>query len=702
MKKFLSNRWFWVGVIIITLVLTFVVVTNAGKADDRQRILAQIIVQSLEDYHYSPQKLNDGFSERVFDLFLKKLDYNKRLLFKSDVEELKRYRTEIDDQLKTGSTEFFNQVSEIIKKRVSVIQSMTQDILKKPFDFTAEESLETDPLKRDFPENEAQMRELWRLILKYQTEARYLELIQKEKKITSYKKLQFQPDMEVEARESVAKNTQRMLERLMQRNDENRFNQYLSAISESFDPHTEYFPPQEKENFDISMTGTLEGIGALLREENDYTTVQDIIPGSPAWRQKELKPEDVILKVGQGDNEPVDVVGMPLNDVVRLIRGKRGTEVRLTVKKPDGRIVIIPIVRDIVIVEETYAKSAVIINQKIGKRIGYISLPSFYHDFKSKGARDSANDVKKELEKLKAEKVAGIILDLRNNGGGALDDAIKTAGLFIKSGPVVQVRDGSGGGQVYRDPDSGIVYNGPVVVLVNSFSASASEIVAAALQDYGRAVVVGSPSTFGKGTVQAMLDLDNRLGGGSESKPLGSLKITIQKFYRINGGSTQEKGVVSDIILPDAYSGAKFGEKGLDYHLPWDTVSPLTYKKWESQKLNLGLLRQKSAKRLESNQFFKLLSQQISQLKTKQDNTLENLKLTKFLEKQDELKAEITELEDLQPEQPNIKILSPKADLKNGKADSETKKTSEWQKQLNRDAYVNEAMFILNDMLTLK
>ena len=449
------------------------------------------------------------------------------------------------------------------------------------------------------------------------------------------------------------------------------------------------------------MTGTLEGIGALLREENEYTKVQDIIPGSPSWRQKELKPEDLIIKVGQGDNEPVDVVGMPLNDVVRLIRGKRNTEVRLTVKKPDGRIVVIPIVRDVVVVEESYAKSAVIFNSKLGKTIGYISLPSFYHDFKTKGARDSANDVKIEIEKLKAENVAGIILDLRNNGGGSLDDAIQTAGLFIKSGPVVQVKDGTGAGQVYHDPDANIVYSGPVVVMVNSFSASASEIVAAALQDYNRAVIIGSPTTFGKGTVQAMLDLDSHLSGNLESlKPLGSLKITIQKFYRINGGSTQWKGVSSDIVLPDIYSSAEIGENKLDYSLPWDTVTPLAYKKWDNAKYKMALLKQNSTKRLALSKFFKVVNDKVVKLKIRRENTIESLKFSKLVSKQEELKGETTEFENLQPAQPGVKVLLPKGDLKNikGNPDSE-RKTSEWYKQINRDAYLNEAIYILNDMI---
>ncbi len=701
MRKIFSNKVL-VIISVIIIIAGLVAAIQAGKNSDREKVLSQIIMQTLAEYHYSPQSLNDAFSRRAFDLFLKDLDYNKRFLFKSDVEDLKRYQLEIDDQLKTGSTDLLDEAAELLNKRIISIQSFTREILKKPFDYTVEESFETDPLKRDYSANDTELRELWRLLLKYQTETRYLELIQKNKNVNLRNEQDFRPEIEAEARESVARSTAHTLERILKKSADDRYTEYLNAITASFDPHTNYFAPIEKENFDISMTGTLEGIGALLREDNEYTKVQEIIPGSPSWRQKELKQEDIILKVGQGDAEPVDVVGMPINDVVRLIRGKRGTEVRLTVKKPDGQIVLISIIRDTVIVEETYAKSAVINNQKIGKKFGYISLPSFYHDFKQKSSRNSAKDVKAALEKLKAEKVAGIILDLRNNGGGALEDAIQTAGLFIKSGPIVQVRDSTGEEQVFRDPDSGIVYSGPVVVLVNSFSASASEIVAAALQDYNRAVIVGSSSTFGKGTVQAMLDLDSRIIDRDESlKPLGSLKLTIQKFYRINGGSTQSKGVSSNIVLPDIYSMAAIGEKSLDYSLPWDTMNPLEYKKWNGPKVNMSVLKQKSSQRVASSKYFKLLNNKIAQWKTKQGNSLESLKFSKQLSKQAELKSETAELEKLQPEQPNIKVSSPKADLKNLKPNPDMeKKATEWYKQLNRDAYVNEAIYILNDMIT--
>lgn len=700
MRKILTNKVLVIiGVVII--IAGMLATIQAAKNNEKEKVLSQIIMQTLARYHYNPQRLNDAFSRRAFDLFLKSLDYNKRFLLKSDIENLKRYQLEIDDQLKTDSSELFDAATDLLNKRINTIQSFTQDILKKPFDYTVDESFETDPLKRDYPTNDTELRELWHLLLKYQTEMRYLELIQKNKNVNLKKEQTFQPEIEAEARESVAKSTAHSLERLLHQDNETRYTEYLNAITASFDPHTNYFAPMEKENFDISMTGTLEGIGALLREDNEYTKVQDIIPGSPSWRQKELKPEDIILKVGQDDAEPVDVVGMPLNDVVRLIRGKRGTEVRLTVKKPDGRIIEISIIRDIVIVEETYAKSAIIENKKIGKKIGYISLPSFYHDFKVRGARNSAHDVKIELEKLKAEKVAGIILDLRNNGGGALDDAVQTAGLFIKSGPVVQVKDSTGEEQVLQDPDSGIIYSGPVVVLVNSFSASASEIVAAALQDYNRAVIVGSSSTFGKGTVQAMLDLDSQLSRGEASlKPLGSLKLTIQKFYRINGGSTQSRGVSSNVVLPDIYSTAAIGEKSLDYSLPWDTMSPVKYKKWDGRKPNMAALKQKSGQRISANKYFKRLNDKIAEWKTKQGETVESLKFTKLLDKQAELKSDTTELEKLQPDQPDIKVSSPKADLKNVKTNADTaKKATEWYKQLNRDAYVNEAMYILKDMM---
>ncbi|HBF37849.1 MAG TPA: tail-specific protease, partial [Firmicutes bacterium] len=494
----------------------------------------------------------------------------------------------------------------------------------------------------------------------------------------------------------VAQNFKRSFERLLHENDETRFGEYLNTIAGCFDPHTEYFLPEQKDDFDASLTGVMEGIGATLKEDGDYTKVVEIVPGSAAWRQKGLEADDIILKVAQGDAEPVDIATMPLSDVVKMIRGKKGTEVRLTVKKPDGRIVVIPIVRDIVVMEDAYAKSAVITNQKTGKKYGYINLPSFYRDFKT-NSHNSADDVRSELEQLNASKVNGVILDLRNNGGGSLEDAVRMAGLFIKEGPIVQIKDNKKNIDVMRDPDPGIVYGGPLVVLVNSLSASASEILAAALQDYGRAVIVGGPRTFSKGTVQIVLDLDQILPEQYNSiKPAGSLKMTIAKFYRINGGSTQGKGVTADIPLPDLYGYLKISEKNLDYPLPWDTISAASFQKWTTGKFDISKLKKLSGKRVQQSKAFQFIGSDVAHLKYRQEHPYEPLQFTRFLAEQKLLQDESAQLKNLPVEQPDyIKI---NAFEINDSKDPQSSKISDWLTQINKDAYINEAWHILQDM----
>jgi carboxyl-terminal processing protease len=566
--------------------------------------------------------------------------------------------------------------------------------------------MEVDPQKQDFCAGDSELVERWRIFLKYKTLMRYLELSAENSgasketgKSLSKEVPPFQAKLEAEARADVAESIKRTLERMLQEKIDVQLERYLNAISNSFDPHTEYFSPATKEDFDINMTGTLEGIGASLKEDGSYIKVAEIIPGSAAWRQKELKPEDLILKVAQGDEEPVDVVDMPVNDVVKLIRGKKGTTVKLTVKKPDGRIIVIPIVRDIVIIEETYAKSAVITDQKSKGKYGYIFLPSFYHNFNSSKARNAASDLRAELEKLKAEKVTGIILDLRNNSGGALEDAIKVAGLFIKSGPVVQVKQSNGRVEVLRDPDSDIVYSGPVVVLVNSFSASAAEIVAAALQDYSRAIIIGS-DTFGKGTVQTLIPLDGYLPRSLEDlKPLGTLKLTIQKFYRINGGSTQGKGVSSDIVLPDLYGYLDTGEKSLDYSLPWDSVKAASYVKWSAQKVNLAVLKQQSLKRVQADPAFQVMNDYLQKAKQQYKNPLQSLKYTLVWQEQADLKADTEKLSDSQTALAEFKTSTTKADQKTALAPEQAQKTKDWLKQIQKDHSLAEAIYVIKDLM---
>ncbi|MCL6591287.1 MAG: carboxy terminal-processing peptidase [Firmicutes bacterium] len=694
----------FVKVTLIILVLALASGALLGKEVDKESILPRIILQHLLEGHYDPLAIDDQFSERVFSEFIKSLDYNKRFFLKADLQELEKYEHWIDNELKQGTHEFYDLAVSLLHKRVIEAQGLAGDLLKKPFDFSVNESMETDPQKQDFCAGDSELAERWRKFLKYKTLMRYLELSEEKSKASkkTSKSLPkeappFQPKLEAEARADVAGSIKRTLERMLNEKNDLHLERYLNAISNSFDPHTEYFSPATKEDFDINMTGTLEGIGASLREEGSYIKVEEIIPGSAAWRQNELKPADLILKVAQGDEEPVDVVDMPVTDVVKLIRGKKGTMVKLTVKKPDGRIVIIPIVRDIVIIEETYAKSAVITDQKPKGKYGYILLPSFYHNFNSPKARNAASDLRTELEKLKADKVAGVILDLRNNSGGALEDAVKAAGLFIKSGPVVQVKQGNGRVEVLDDPDSDIAYSGPVVVLVNSFSASAAEIVAAALQDYGRAVIAGS-NTFGKGTVQTLIDLDGYLPRSLDDfKPLGTLKLTIQKFYRINGESTQGKGVSPDITLPDLYGYLDTGEKSLDYSLPWDAVKAASYVKWDAQKVNPAALKQQSMKRVQADPAFQMMDSYLQKARKQYENPLQSLKYTLVWQEQAALRADTEKLAGSQTVLANFNVSVPKAD-QTTLASRQAQKLKEWLKQISKDHSLAEAINIIKDL----
>jgi carboxyl-terminal processing protease len=693
----------WLKLTIVVAVIALFASALLAKGPTKERELARFLFRTLTTGHYNSQPVSDDeISKRVYSLYLKSLDPNKRFFLKADIEQLKPYQSKIDNELKHGTAEFYELSWTILQKRIIMVNDLSQNILKKPFDFTVAENFETDPAKIGYPLNIQALRERWRLYLKYQTLLTYLDLSNTTASDGTmphkFKEPSFDSKTESQARAKVAGNLKRSLERMRQNTNEDRVTNYLNAIANSFDPHTEYMAPQGKDNFDISLTGTLEGIGASLKEDGEYVKVVEIVPGSAAWRQKALQADDTILKVAQGAGEPVDIVGTPVTEAVKLIRGKKGTEVRLTVRKPDGRIMVIPIIRDVVVLEEAYAKSAIILNTITAKKYGYIYLPSFYRDYRT-NSRNSADDVRLELQKLNAENVSGIILDLRNNGGGILDDAVKLSGLFIKKGPVVQIKDGDGRTEVLADSDPGIVYGGPLVVLVNSLSASASEILAAALQDYGRAIIIGGMNTFGKGTVQIVADLDQYLPLNLNAvKPSGSLRLTIKKFYRISGGSTQWKGVTPDISLPDLYSYLGIQEKAMDYSLPWDTTRAVPYWKWQNGSVNTAMLKKASADRVKKSKAFKLITADISRLKLRKETSRESLKFSDFMTEQRILKEEADRLQNLPiAHGADIRIFKPREDQED-QANPNYQKTQEWLKQISKDAYIDEAWQILADM----
>ncbi|PLX93552.1 MAG: tail-specific protease [Desulfuromonas sp.] len=657
----------------------------------RAKLLGYIVSQHLTRHHYSHKSLDDDLSVAAFDLYLKQLDAQKRFLLKTDVKMLGAYESYIDNEIRRGEIHLPIYSAQIMSERIPIVKQMITDLLAKPFDFTRDEQLETDNKKLEFCSTDEELEDRWRKTLKFQVANRYLDikeeqdLAAKDDTATSEQPPATDDELRQQAREKVAKRYEHLFARMLQEQEQEHFDRYLNAISRAYDPHSNYLPPDEKEDFDIHMRGSLEGIGALLREEDGYIKVVNLIPGGAAEQEGQLESEDTILKVAEGDQEPVDITDTRIRDAVSLIRGPKGTEVRLHVKKADGSRRIISIVREVVQIQETFVKSMVITPEGDDTHYGYLKIPSFYRDFKNgdKNARNVTTDTRNELEKLLKNNISGLIIDLRNNGGGSLSDAVDTSGLFIKKGPVVQVKDSTGEIQVLADKDPKIYYDGPIVVLVNKFSASASEILAGALQDYHRALIVGSKHTHGKGTVQAVLDLDDNLPfrNMEHFKPLGALKITVQKFYRISGGSTQYRGIVPDIILPDRFEAVKSGEQYIDYSMPWDTIQSSDYTPLATH-LPIRQLQLNSEHRVAESPEMQRIIKQADEARKRIENTRHTLTLAAIKSERDSLDGE---------------------EHTDTEADDEATVNHEedWQKQINEDPYVHEGTALIHDLLTL-
>ncbi|MEL6179894.1 MAG: carboxy terminal-processing peptidase, partial [Myxococcota bacterium] len=603
----------------------------------REQALGEILVELLEKQHLLRKTIDDDLSEKAWASYVDLLDPGKSFLLKAQVDSLKTHQKRIDDQIRAGDFALAIEGAKLYNDQVGMVKKIVEAQLAKPFDLTRDESLEIDGDKRSWCTSEDELRERWRLVLKYQVLQRIARLEEQAKARAEMKKSEEVEEVpgdpipeslegrEKYAREKMAKDYSARFARLEQQGHIEAMDQFLNAITSVYDPHSAYLPPARKENFDIQMSGRLEGIGAVLSVREHYVEVVRIVPGSASWRQGELEAADTILMVSQASADPVDVVDMPLNDVVRMIRGKKGTVVKLTVKKPDGRLKTIPITRDVVQIEASYAKGAILKHPTTGERVGYIDVPSFYGNSNARPGvpeRSSSNDVRRLLELYTRQKVDAVILDLRSNGGGYLNDARKMAGLFFDEGPVVQTRASNGYKRVLEDDDPSVVWGGRVVVMVNSFSASASEIVAGALQDYDRAVVVGTEHTHGKGTVQMIVNLDRYADDPRYRKvmPLGVLKLTEQQFFRVSGASTQNRGVVPDIVLPNPAGHIESGERHLDYAIPWSSVSKVDFKAW-SKPLDRTALVNASKKRTLDNPAFDLVRRRTAVLKARQKDT---------------------------------------------------------------------------------
>lgn len=673
--------------------------SDAGPAIDisRNKLLGYMLSKQLPVMHFSDKLMNDDLAFAAFDLYLKQLDFQKRFLLQSDVDRLSILAPAIDNNLLKGHIVLPEVGYDILSTRLGEVEKMTGELLAAGFDYNRDESYETDPEKLQYASSLADLRSRWRKILKGQIISRYLDLTEEQLKNKEEKKSD--EDLWKQAEEKVAKRNKNFFNRMHQETKQDHYDRYFNAITRAFDPHTNYMPPANKEDFDIHMRGSLEGIGALLREEDGYIKVVSIIPGSASARQGRLQAEDIILEVGQSDSEPVEITDMRLRDAVRLIRGPKGSEVRLTVKKPDGVKEVIPIQRDVVQIEETFVKSTMLEGPG-GSHIGYVMIPSFYRDFEKtrngSDARNSTDDTRKAIEKLKKEGISGLILDLRNNGGGSLMDAVDTTGLFIKDGPVVQVKNSYGDKRVLSDDDSSITWNGPLLVLVNQFSASASEILAAALQDYGRAVIVGGAHTHGKGTVQTLLDMNENIPLLHLKKydDLGALKVTIQKFYRVNGGSTQYKGVEPDIVLPSLFQHLKSGEQYLDNSLPWDQVEPVPFSRYGSSPIDLEALLKKSKARVKNDDGLQAIADEAQKAIERSRETTISLKMSDMQAKRKE--AQVAR------EKIGAHYLKYREEQEVERGDAPSEKPDEnkdkWKAEVKEDPYIHEALLILKDM----
>ena len=667
--------------------------------DEGEDILMKAVNASLQGAHYDPAIINDEFSEKAFKLYLKNLDANKRLLSKSDVKQLDKFEKEIDDEIKNGTYNLFNASLKIVNKQTTLTEQFFEDILAQPFDFNINEEVDFDE-EIPYAKNDKELKDRWRKYLKYSVLTKLYtdQLAQEkaeEKSDTVFTPKPFDT-LEYNARKSVLKTHRDYYSRLKRLERKDRLSMYINSITGVYDPHTNYFPPADKENFDIQMSGQLEGIGAQLQEKDGYIKITNIIPGGPSSLQGDLQANDLILKVKQEGGEAVNIVDWRIDDAVKIIRGKKGTKVTLTVRKPDGAEQDITITRDVVILEETYAKS-LLLNDKDNVKTGYIYLPSFYADFRNPRGRFSWKDVKAEVEKLKTAGVKGIILDLRSNGGGSLDDVVKMGGLFIDEGPIVQVKEKGRKPQVLADRYAGAEWDGALVIMINEFSASASEIMAAAMQDYGRAVIVGSSSSHGKGTVQRFLNLNQTIRN-KNIPDLGSIKLTIQKFYRINGDATQLKGVSSDILLPDNYMYIKTGEKEQDYPMAWDQIESASYDS-KSYQVKKSVFETSNA-RVQSNETFKLIEENARRWEKQRESRKYPLSIAKYALQEEKQKAEGEKFEILNKlEISGFEVSNIPSDLEKIKTEeSRMKINKDWIKSINKDPYVYESLQIIEDL----
>ncbi len=669
---------------------------------EKESMILDAVVRFLDAYHFSPQAIDDEFSSKAYDLYLDYIDNGKRFLTEVEVNELSAFRTQIDDQVNLRTTGFFDLSMDKLELGHERAKGIFAKLIDGEIPISTDRTIEMDTEKRSFSKDEAALENFWLDMLSYDLIDRIKD--KQEEQQDSVTKLSLE-EIKVKATSEMKESYEDWFERIEKTRRSDYFETFVNTITHVFDPHSDYFNPKEKEDFDIRMGGKLQGIGARLVADGEYTKVTEIIPGGPAWKGKDLQADELIMKVRQkGEEEALNIQGMRVDDVVTFIRGEPGTVVFLTVKGVDGAVRVVEIERDEVIIDEGFAKSLILSDSDGVDNIGYIKLPRFYDSFEGKVGNSCAKDVAAEIEKLKDNNVNGIILDLRNNGGGSLRDVVTMSGLFIEDGPIVQVKPREKKAFLYEDRDKDVQYDGPVIVMVNEFSASASEILAAALQDYKRAIIVGSKSTFGKGTVQRFVNLDEAFRGDDKFKPLGNLKISMQKFYRINGGSTQLKGVVPDIILPDNYHYIETGEKDYDYAMEWTEIDDVDYKQDVYVINDMDYFVNNSAARVAKDENFKLVLENAKRLKDMRDDSNYPLDLDQFSTKMNERKEASEKFDDLYEEDIQQLMIAnlPQDAEAIGFDESKEARNEEWIKSVQKDFYLEETMHIMQDMINKK
>ncbi len=673
--------------------------SNPNFSDpNKDKLLIEVIKYVLEKYHYRTIEINDDFSKKMFETYFDQIDSQKKYFLASDIREFKKFENDLDDFIKNYDLTFFETTHERLLQRIKEVEEFYPVILSKPFDFSVIEDINVDFENMNFSKTKKERVDRWRKQLKYSALDIYdlksseenNKFEKNNKYVTKSEKIIIEESMKL-----VSKNIDNVFDLMNDLQKKDWFSNYINSFVMQLDPHTFYFKPEDKERFDMNMSGKFSGIGARLSKEEGGIKIVDIILGGPLWRDKKIEIGDEIIKVGQNNDQPVDIIGMRLEDAIKLIKGPKDTEVRLTVrKKIDGVVKVISVKRDIIKLEETYAKSTII--KKDSKKYGLISLPKFYVDFDDYKTRNCATDVKNEIIKLKEQKIDGLILDLRNNGGGSLQTVVDMTGLFIEKGPVVQVKSFGNRKQVIFDKDPSIYWEGPMVVLVNQMSASASEILAAALQDYNRAVVIGSSKSFGKGTVQNVIDL-NRFMSNS-NLDLGALKITTDKFYRVNGGSVQVEGVKSDIKIPNRLSYIPIGEDDEENPLSWDKIGPAKYDKW-NYYTNLDEVIKVGNENINRSEFAGLVDENARWLASKQENKSISLNYNTYKNQKDEDKKFLNKFNGIKDYKNNFEfefLKNNESSIENSKENLERR--NQWKKLLLSDFHLNEGLKVLEKL----